>query len=263
MNNNIIFVQPLGGLCNRMRVISSAVGLAKELGKELVVVWTQDKSLNAKFSSLFEHFPYKVLDVGLTSFGFRLFKRFLLSICGFRKINNEWIISHARGKQSSTWIPSLAKEKIYIEAFSDFYDVVDFDIFNPSSKVKKDYCVGAKFVGIHIRRTDNEMSIKYSPTELFVNAIKHEIEGNADVQFFLSTDDPNEEYKLKSIFKELIIVHNKRSLDRNDPIAIEDAMIDLYNLSRCGKIYGSFYSSFSDVAAMWGNITKIVLKKII
>lgn len=49
-------------------------------------------------------------------------------------------------------------------------------------------------------------------------------------------------------------------MDRNTEVAIVDAMIDLTNLASCKKIYGSYYSSFSDVAAIWGNIEKEVLK---
>ena len=61
------------------------------------------------------------------------------------------------------------------------------------------------------------------------------------------------------MFPNTITVYDKQSLDRNDPIAIRDAVIDLYNLAHCKKIYGSYYSSFSDIAALWGGIEKEVL----
>ena len=45
-----IIVQPLGGLCNRMRVIVGAISLAQKTGKQLTIIWTQDATLNSKFS---------------------------------------------------------------------------------------------------------------------------------------------------------------------------------------------------------------------
>ena len=40
------------------------------------------------------------------------------------------------------------------------------------------------------------------------------------------------------------------------------AMVDLYCLAKCSKIYGSHGSSFSDVAARIGNIPLKVMKKV-
>lgn len=39
------------------------------------------------------------------------------------------------------------------------------------------------------------------------------------------------------------------------------AMIDILCLSRTLKIYGSFYSSFSEYAANMGNIPLVIVKK--
>ena len=104
------------------------------------------------------------------------------------------------------------------------------------------------------------MSIKHSPTELFINKIRQELQQNPTQQFYLATDDEAEEQRIKQMFPDNIIVYKKQSLDRNDPVAIRDAVIDLYNLAHCKKIYGSYYSSFSDIAALWGGIEKDVLK---
>lgn len=104
------------------------------------------------------------------------------------------------------------------------------------------------------------MSIKYSPSELFLEAIEKEIENNSAVKFYLATDDSQEEKLITERFGDRICTYKKRSVDRNTEVAIVDAMIDLTNLASCYKIYGSYYSSFSDVAAIWGNIEKKVLK---
>lgn len=54
-----LYLKPVGGLCNRMRTIDSAVSLADQFGKRLVVFWGRDIHLNCKYSDLFkpsEHF---------------------------------------------------------------------------------------------------------------------------------------------------------------------------------------------------------------
>ena len=45
---------PQGGLCNRMRALDSALALAADTGRQLVVVWHLDAGLNCRFEELFE-----------------------------------------------------------------------------------------------------------------------------------------------------------------------------------------------------------------
>ena len=160
------------------------------------------------------------------------------------------------------WINEIKDKNIYIEACSDIYkDSGVYDIFKPKSSIQnKVISNSSEFIGLHIRRSDNEMSIKYSPTELFIDAIEKEIESNPAVKFYLATDDSHEEKLITERFGDRICTYKKHSVDRNTEVAIVDAMIDLTNLASCKKIYGSYYSSFSDVAAIWGNIEKKVLK---
>ena len=151
---------------------------------------------------------------------------------------------------------------IYLYASSDiFISQGEYSIFKITEEIKQQTLHSHNgIIGIHIRRTDNEMSIKHSPTELFINKIRQELQQNPTQQFYLATDDEVEEQRIKQMFHDNIIVYKKQSLDRNDPVAIRDAVIDLYNLAHCKKIYGSYYSSFSDIAALWGGIEKEVLK---
>jgi hypothetical protein len=41
---------------------------------------------------------------------------------------------------------------------------------------------------------------------------------------------------------------------------MQESVVDLFCLSRMSKIYGSYWSSFSEVAAEIGNVDLIVLK---
>jgi len=78
--------------------------------------------------------------------------------------------------------------------------------------------------------------------------------------FFLATDSPEEEQDMKKLFGDRIITFAKK-LDRNNPEAIQDALVDLLCLSKTRKIIGSFYSSFSDIAADIGYIEFVARHK--
>jgi hypothetical protein len=112
----------------------------------------------------------------------------------------------------------------------------------------------AHTVGIHIRRTDHVPSINKSPTSQFISEMKKELARNPDAKFFLATDSPAEERTVKSIFLDKVIIYEKTSLNRNDPQAIKDALVDLYCLSKTSKILASYESTFSCTAAILGKI---------
>jgi hypothetical protein len=114
-------------------------------------------------------------------------------------------------------------------------------------------------VGIHVRRMDNKASLENSPLGKFVELMTMEVEYDGQVQFFLATDDPATEIALAEIFPKRIVTHSKESLNRNDPRAIRDAVVDLYCLANCRKIIGSYGSSFSTTAAEINNVEKIIV----
>ena len=257
-----IIVQPTGGLCNRMRTIASAVQLAQKLNCKIKVLWVKDPSLNAPFNSLFDGFPYLVIETTEGSFYHRLFSLIYKRIKHYMLLDQIWIENKARGKDESLWIDEIKDKNIYIEACSDIYkDSGVYDIFKPKSSIQNEVISNSsEFIGLHIRRSDNEMSIKYSPTKLFLDVIEKEIANDSAVKFYLATDDLQEEKTISERFGDRIFTYKKHSVDRNTEVGIVDAMIDLTNLASCRKIYGSYYSSFSDVAAIWGNTEKKVIK---
>lgn len=258
-----IIIQPFGGLCNRMRAIAGAVELAEKLNCKVKVLWLRDTTLNAPFHALFEDCSFPVIDKKLDSFFLRLYFRFYTKVLRYKYVGENWVSTKARGKEESLWIDGLKERDLYIESCSDIYkDSGDYSIFHCRKTLEKHIMTNKQeFIGLHIRRSDNEMSIKYSPTSLFVEAIEREIEQNPMVKFYLATDDLREEAYLRELFGDRICSYKKQKVDRNSEDGIIDAMIDLTNLAHCKKIYGSYYSSFSDVAAMWGNIDKVVLKQ--
>jgi len=113
---------------------------------------------------------------------------------------------------------------------------------------------------LHIRRTDNTSSVENSPDYLFENAIREEIGKNSSTVFFLATDD----YKTQSHFiglfgPERILVHPKK-FGRDSVDAIRDAVVDWTLLTKCSKLYCSYYSSFSETAIAVSNAPAVTLK---
>ena len=63
----MIYLKPVGGLCNRMRSIESMVSWCKKYERDLTVLWVKDNSLNCPFVELFEmpkfpQFKFKIID---------------------------------------------------------------------------------------------------------------------------------------------------------------------------------------------------------
>ena len=55
----MIYLKPLGGLCNRLRTIDSLYSLCKTHNIDLTILWITDKSLNAPFEKLFQQPSFK------------------------------------------------------------------------------------------------------------------------------------------------------------------------------------------------------------
>ena len=115
-------------------------------------------------------------------------------------------------------------------------------------------------IGIHIRRTDNAASIQQSPTELFIAAIDREIEANPNVSIFLATDSEIVKKEMLSRYGNRVLTA-KDEADRNSIAGIKGGIIDMFALSKTNKIYGSFQSSFSELAAQIGNVPIEILQK--
>ena len=261
-----IVVQPFGGLCNRMRVIVGAASLAQKMGRDLRVLWTQDSTLNARFDELFESIPYKVVEVKLNSCYYKMLFHWYKDVRRCMVLDDQWISANARGKEYDEWRNMVENEDLFLQTNLDILFDGDYSIFKAKKavieKLNNVKC-DRNTIGLHIRRTDNANAIKYSPTSLFFAKVEEELKLNPQTKFYLATDDPQEEQAFMDKFGKSVLVYRKHSLDRNNPIAIKDALVDLHNLSHCKKIYGSYWSSFSDTAALWTGIEKTEVKNII
>ncbi|KAA6321316.1 hypothetical protein EZS27_029024, partial [termite gut metagenome] len=91
------------------------------------------------------------------------------------------------------------------------------------------------------------------------NRMNDEIQQHPETLFYLATDSQKEKALPKGIFGKRIITLDKE-ISRTTPSGIENAVVDLFLLSKTNKIIGSFYSSYTEMAAELSEIKCIIMK---
>jgi len=118
-------------------------------------------------------------------------------------------------------------------------------------------------IGFHIRRTDRVESTKVSTDEKFVHILKKIHKKNKHKQIFLATDSNDTQKFFLDSFENILIYKIvpksrygqplSRIFGWRRPTDNKVSLIEILLLSQCEKIYGSWKSSFSQLAADWGN----------
>lgn len=267
---------PIGGLANRMRAIASAVHLCRLSGCSLDVYWFRDKGLNARFGDIFKEIETDKVCIHRDSlFGKLLYDhprrhnmwipRVPQKLLFRNRVYDNEINDYERNED--IFMKFLAEGGLYV---SSCYPIIDFntdifrDLFKPVEEIEtKAYSVISNMsdyrIGIHVRRTDHIVSINNSPNELFYQAIDEELNLNNSLSIYLATDSENVKEDFKNKYGNRIFFSTSEA-DRNSVSGIMDAVAEMYVLSMTNKIYGSYGSSYSEVAAALGGIPLIVLK---
>lgn len=259
----MIIIQPSGGLCNRMRVINSAYILAQKKNCKLLVLWKMCDELNCPFEELF--LPPTEFNIINFKSNFNIKKLFYQYTAKQRFQNADIEQNKTDGVLHTDFFDRLSSSS-YIFTWEHFYPAEDYHLFVPTNSLLKRIDNIAKnfgeySVGVHIRRTDNTWAIANSKSDEFSVAIRKELEQFPNAKFYIATDDITEEERLRKEFGSAIISNTSKTLARDSIEGMHDALIDLYCLSKTNKILGSFYSSFTDIAADMRGIPKIVVGK--
>jgi hypothetical protein len=257
-----IVFEPFAGLGNRMRALDSVFPLARKFGAELRVLWPLYRDLNCRFEDLFE-VPSGISKIDTIGWGMAERLRVLV-----HRLSSEVFIDQARMTrliEDHYDFDGLAGHStVFIKTYSRFHESPPlYRDFVPVASLRRiidRHELDERFVGVHIRRGDNDVSTAESPFDLFVEKMNREVELDAEVAFFVATDSPEVESQLRKIFGSRIVSHAKTSLDRNAPQGIKDGVVDLYCLSRCRKVLGSYWSSFSETAAALRGIEHVVVR---
>lgn len=262
-----IIVNPIGGLANRMRAIASGIALCNDYDIKIKeVIWPVNEDLFCPFEKLFEPVDnVKIINISSLKQLFyydeprkknlKLSRLFQINRYSGKVINQHPAIINYINSFSNSNKPLLIQSGLI---YYDFTPELYRSLFTPLKELDdmandRLSSAGTPIIGLHIRRTDNIVSIEKSPTELFIKAMNKEVSENKEVKFYLATDDDQTKKQLKSIFGESKVICSETTASRNTETGIKEALTEMLCLMKCDKIYGSYYSSYSEAAAMLGN----------
>ena len=226
-------------------MINSAMKLAKRRKEKLVILWYLNPELNAAFEDLFQ----PILEPDITLINIHSLKdprKLYYQLSAGQRFGNDDILNNQTDGTLNDNFYRALKKRVYIFTWEHFYPSKDYSLFVPIDALQKRVDAFTKdfaprCVGVHIRRTDNAVSMGKSTTEQFI-----------------ATDDQREEDLLRSRFPGKIISNQSRTIDRNSVAGMHDALLDLYCLAASDKIIGSYWSSFTDTAADMRGIEKVI-----
>ena len=270
-----LYIEPMGGLANRMRVIASVIKLTKIANTQIHCNWIENNELMAPFNRLFQDIDrllfvpsgMKKLNGLKESFrhgqstGFRSWihnKRLGFDVCISAKevsrlVSNGWLREELQNGSKRMYLQSWMIDEDF-----DSEDLIN--IFKPTKQIEQQtlkylskFSEFSKVIGIHIRRSDNAKSIENSPVERFVEVMEDYIKSFDGVGFFLATDDRDIEYLMSRLYPGKIITQPK-VFSRATFEGIASALVDLILLSKTEKIYGSYWSSFTTMAGKLSGI---------
>ncbi len=235
-----LHLQVVAGLANRLRAMISGICFAEDLGIKCILHWSADYACGSRFESLFD--PMSLPDfVSVTHLP--LIKPYeCLSTEDMEHVTKVWdrqtplllkSYGHFHRSDMPRWIKYLRK-------------------LQPTEEINKEVEARlppfdqSRFLGIHIRRGDNVKSIEASPLQAFLKRMDEN-----DSFFVVATDDAWIREQLKLRFPGRVWFP-ARTLERHSEEGMKEAVIDFFCLTRCSSILGSFYSSFSEIAALYG-----------
>ncbi len=243
-------------------MICSAMALAKRRKEKLVILWYLNPELNAAFEDLF--LPIREPDITLINIrSLKDPRKLYYQFSANQRFGDDDIRRNKICEHLNEDFYQKLKKRVYIFTCERFDPTRDYSLFVPTAALQKRIDAFTKdfaprCVGVHIRRTDNAVSMGKSTTEQFIAEMEKELTEHPETRFFLATDDQSEEDLLRSRFPGKIISNPSRTIDRNSVAGMHDALLDLYCLAAGDKIIGSYWSSFTDTAAEMRGIEKVI-----
>lgn len=268
---------PVGGLANRFRAMASALALAEMTDSKLDFYWFQDWALNAPFEAIFE--PIHIKNVTLhPSSPMRLLlydrprKRNLWVPLFFQKIlfrNRLYEKTIYKLRLQTEYFTNFVKSgRSYI---ASYHAVIPYEkrhlqaLFKPVPEVQhildaRKKAMSNDYIGVHIRRTDNIDSIQNSPTEIFYERLDAELQQHPQTNIYLATDSEEVKKEFAQKYGNKVFYSDKEA-DRNSIEGIREGFAEMLVLANAKKIYGSYGSSYSELAADFEGTELIILKK--
>lgn len=248
---------PQGGLCNRLRMLLSAIEASGRGVRPIEVHWARNAECRAWFEELFLPIASDSLRVLHCAWWARPVTR--------RNLHIPALVRHAMGYRlqrancnpadDSEFYRMATAPKVYLSGGYALctYGRECLKSLRPLPAIQQRVDgLTAHFapntVGVHIRRTDNAVSMRHSTPQGFRKAMDRAVEADGQTKFFLATDDHLLKEELEREYGARIITQHNPV--RRDTIGgMRDAVVDLWCLAATRRIIGSYWSSFTDTAA--------------
>lgn len=261
---NHLYLQPMDGVCNRLRAIACARRIIENLKwAKLDVLWEwgnpydffrseTDFMWRTSFNDIPPHVTYQTLGA---SEGGNVHNRTLpvngphiiqFKTCHLFNADNEMPIMNEG--QVSKWLPrpSVKVDELTLH-------------------LRRDLGFEDNTVGVHIRRGDNKWARASSPDQLFINQISGLY--NLGNSVFLATDSRKTEKLFKAIFPKLLTFPKNRDECwymgareyRNNPVDRFEDWLDFNLLASCQYVIGGTMSSYSRLAVIYNGSPACVL----
>lgn len=257
-----------GGLCNRLRVALSALYFSQHTSAPVRVEWmSKHKECFAHFTDLFEPIASANFRITPMRWWNRPVERKNLHLPALMRLPlyNKQIKNFLPSKHGEIGTLLQQHHRLYLSTCSCIMDYPRevSNALRPVTEIQQQIdAITQHFtprtIGVHIRRTDNKASISGSPTSAFIEAMKKELSINSDTHFFVATDDTDVRALLQHTFPGRIITQEFHKCHRDTLNGMKQAVVDLFCLAKTNKIIGSYWSSFTDMAAEIGNVTLLI-----
>lgn len=269
-------LKPLGGLCNRLFAIDSAIKVCEDIGFDLDIIWIRNEWLMAGFNELFRPIGNEKIKITFKDFSTNPFlysdktldypkqRIYNSSLRFYQSLFFDWI-SHGQKTRSLVlkefefntikttrypYISSWMKLRPEPLTFSHFVPIqIIMDRIELESKKFND-----NTIGVHVRRTDHATVIKQSPLSLYFEMMDSILLESSEKEFFVSSDSENVKNEIKAKYKEKVTFMSPGKAVRTSYDGMEEAVVDLFLLSRTVRIMGNSLSSFAKAASEIGNI---------
>ena len=288
-----LVVRPSGGLCNRLRVLSSFTALARRCNRELRMCWTpgpgwSDEELEDLFENRFAHVTEAEFDQ-LSADALRLHDE--VTVAGIGGVNQTWtyagncglaavfdpaaspVVSYSGFRAAHELLAPEDRRRVLPGFNADFE--AELCAWRPVPVIRERVAdlIGTfdeQTVGVHIRRGDAIVhprlghQYRRSTDAAFIKRMDRIVRSRPDSSFFLATDCQETQRRFQQRYGSRILTNTEKRFVPSIPGAPKanqhDAVVDLFALAQTQTILGSHYSTFSLTAATLGGARlKVVL----
>lgn len=264
---SILVIVPSCGLGNRLLAIASAMKLAFDTNRKLIVVWeaktiktkNSDDSLNADWEDLFDPSDYFSFVKNYTPSSTLSIKNppgKWLSSDQCQKLGKEIYISN----DHEIVVSNINKPLVYDQQFFTYFFNHILKFSQTITDIVRDFASnyfirGIKIVGVHVRRTDHQKSIDDYPISWFIEQMHKQ---PSRITFFICSDDPQVKETMRKVFGSRIITFPlSEKVSRDNVFDIQTALIEILLLSLCSSIIRAHHSTFSQISCLIGDIPSI------